>query len=229
MSNPSILIVEDEKNLGETLVEYLQDKGYESVLAQSATSARELFQSANPGLIIMDIGLPDGNGLDLAREFRKVRKDFVLLFLSALNDPETKVEGLEIGAEDYMTKPFALRELTLRLERIYKSIKSTSPEELIFGPLKVWFKRFEVADAKGNIIPLNQKEKSILELLYQANGEAVTRDTILESVWDEGQFPSNRTIDNYIVKLRKWTETDESNSLEIQSIRGIGYKLIQKN
>ncbi len=223
-----ILIVEDETNLGITLSEYLQGLGHGAIWARDGASARAHFKSERPNLILMDIGLPDTNGMDLAREFRAERKDFVLLFLSALNDPETKVEGLEIGADDYITKPFALKELMLRLNRILSSQIEIEkfPEEITHGPLKIWFKRYEVQDADGTIVPLSQKECAILELLYKKKNEAVERDQIIEKIWGEDKFPSNRTVDNYIVKLRKWCETDKNKSLEIQSIRSIGYKLV---
>ena len=224
----NILIVEDEENLGITLSEYLKGLGHDCVWAKDAKSARELFRTETPTVILMDIGLPDGNGLDLAREFRKIRKDFVLLFLSALNDPETKVEGLEIGADDYITKPFALKELTLRLKRILSSQSEINklPEEITHGPLKIWFKRYEVQDADGVVIGLSQKECAILELLYTKKNVAIDREEIIEKIWGEDKFPSNRTVDNYIVKLRKWCESDPKKSLDIQSIRSIGYKLI---
>jgi two-component system alkaline phosphatase synthesis response regulator PhoP len=224
----NILIVEDEENLGITLSEFLKGLGHGSFWAKDAKSAREIFKFEKPNVILMDIGLPDGNGLELAREFRKIRKDFVLLFLSAMNDPETKVEGLEIGADDYITKPFALKELVLRLNRILSSQSEFNklPEEITHGPLKIWFKRYEVQEANGTVIGLSQKECAILELLYTKKNEAVDREEIIEKIWGEDKFPSNRTVDNYIVKLRKWCETDPKKSLEIQSIRSIGYKLI---
>lgn len=224
----NILIVEDETNLGSTLEEYLTGLGHQCVWAKNGAEARSFFHSRKPNLILMDIGLPDTTGLILARDFRKERKDFVLLFLSALNDPEVKVEALEIGAEDYITKPFALKELILRLERILKTQTSleTLPEEITHGPLKIWFRRYEVSDAGGAIIPLSQKECAILEFLYKKQNTAVEREDIITHIWGEDKFPSNRTVDNYIVKLRKWCETDPQKSIEIQSIRSIGYKLI---
>ncbi len=229
MSNPSnkILIVEDEVNLGETLFEYLDNIGYEVKLAQSAKEAEALFDIFNPHVVLMDIGLPDGSGLEVAKRFRQDRTDFLLFFLSALNDPDTKVEGLEIGAEDYITKPFALKELTLRLERSFSLKKSMleRPDELIHGKLKIWFSKFLVQDAEGNLINLGQKECAILELLYEAKGKAFTRDEIIDRIWGEDKYPSHRTVDNYIVKLRKWCETDSDLPLEIQSIRGVGYQL----
>jgi two-component system alkaline phosphatase synthesis response regulator PhoP len=226
----NILIVEDEENLGSTLKEFLVGLGHQCFWAQTGAEARELFNSKTPNLILMDIGLPDTSGLILAREFRAPRKDFVLLFLSALNDPEVKVEALEIGAEDYITKPFALKELMLRLDRILKTQDNlqTLPEEITHGKLKIWFRRYEVQDADQNTIALSQKECAILELLYKKKNIAIDREEIINLVWGEDKFPSNRTVDNYIVKLRKWCESDPDKSIEIQSIRSIGYKLIIK-
>ncbi len=222
-----ILIVEDEKNLGDTLKEYLSSIGYDCHKAPDCKSAMLIFKELMPSIVLMDIGLPDGSGLNLAKEFRKTRKDFVLLFLSAQNDPETRVEGLEIGAEDYITKPFALKELTLRLERILNSQKKINslPDEVIIGKLKVWFKRYEVLDGNGNIKSLSRKECEILELLFRHQNEAVERSTIIDNIWGTEAFPSNRTVDNYIVGLRKWCESDPQRSAQIQSIRGVGYKL----
>lgn len=229
MNTPyKILLVEDEINLGQTLSEYLSGLGHDLSWAQTATQARELFNTHRPQILLLDIGLPDGNGIDLAREFRKANKETILLFLSALNDPETRLEGLEIGADDYITKPFALKELVLRLNRILKSanIRNELPEEIIHGKLKIWLKKFEVQDGQGAILNLSQKECEILELLYTNAGQAVDREKIIEEVWGENKYPSNRTVDNYIVKLRKWCETDSDRPIQIESIRSVGYKLI---
>ncbi|MCO4753141.1 MAG: response regulator transcription factor [Bacteriovoracaceae bacterium] len=227
--NIQLLVVEDEVNLADTLSEYLESKGFDIRLARDASQARTFFSMNNfhPQVVLMDIGLPDGDGLDLAREFRSQRKDFVLLFLSAQNDPETKFEGLQMGAEDYITKPFDLRELTLRLERILNSRADldTLSEEISIGDLKVWFRRFELLDGDGAIIPLGQKEQAILKMLYQRANQVVSRDDIIEDVWGENSFPSNRTVDNYIVKLRKWLESSKEDAAKISSVRGIGYKL----
>ena len=232
-SSLPILIVEDEPNLGDTLCDYLASKNYPVRLAQSAQAAEQHFRDSqfHPYVVLMDIGLPDGNGLELARKFREHRKDFVLLFLSALNDPETKFSGLSLGADDYITKPFDLRELTLRLERILKTKQSFDDlnDEIKIGKLKIYFKRYEVVDGNQNIISLSQKECAILEMLYLKKNEVLSRDSIIEHVWGADSFPSNRTVDNYIVKLRKWLETDDKQIATISSVRGIGYRLEIKN
>ena len=227
MSDLPLLLVEDEPNLGKTLRDYLRSKKYQVELAVTCAEAREKFKSLVPAIAILDIGLPDGSGIDLAREFRKERKDCVLLFCTALNDPYLRVEGLELGAEDYITKPFELKELTLRLDRILKSRQFTlhNPDEMRFGKLIFWPKRFEIQDGAGEISSLGQKECAILELFLERKNEVVSRDEMIETIWGENSFPTNRTIDNYIVKLRKWSESDVAAIVRITSVRGIGYKL----
>ena len=225
--NEYILIVEDEKNLGLTLSEYLNDKGHKCILVTNAAKAREWFyRHINKNFIIlMDVGLPDGNGIELAKEFRSKKKDFVLLFLSAQNDPETRLKGLEIGGDDYITKPFALKELVLRLNKILEIRPYLEPAMVELGALKAWFNKYEVEDGNGNLIPLAHKENAILRLLYENLGLVVSRNQIIEKIWGDDSFPSNRTVDNYMVKLRKWCETDPLKKVQILSVRGIGYKL----
>jgi two-component system alkaline phosphatase synthesis response regulator PhoP len=222
-----VLLVEDETHLGETLCNYLKSKNFQVEWAESLASAMEKFKSLKPYVVLMDIGLPDGSGMNLAQTLRNIRKDFVLLFLSAQNDPALRLQGLEIGAEDYITKPFELKELLLRLERILstKVILEKNPDEISFGKLKFWPKQFQVMDASQKIIDLGQKENAILELLLRKTPEVISRDQIINEVWGEESFPTNRTVDNYIVKLRKWAESDKSMPLRISSVRGIGYKL----
>ena len=227
MSNLPLLLVEDEPNLGQTLRDYLLAKKYQVELAITCVEAREKFEKIKPAIVILDIGLPDGSGIDLAREFRSQRKDCVLIFCTALNDPYLRVEGLELGAEDYITKPFELKEMTIRLDRILKSRQFTlqNPEEMRFGKIIFWPKRFEIQDSGGNITSLSQKECAIVELLLERKNEVVSRDEMIENIWGQNSFPTNRTIDNYIVKLRKWADSDSAGSLKITSVRGIGYKL----
>lgn len=227
MNNLSVLIVEDEPNLGETLRDYLKTKRFDVDLAINCQEARLKFKTNTPAIVILDIGLPDGDGISLAREIRTYSKESVLLFCTALSDPSLRVQGLEIGAEDYITKPFELKELTLRLDRILKSRQITlhNPDEYKFDDIIFWPKKFELQDSLNNIIQLGQKECAILELLIEKKNEVVSRDIMIEKIWGENSFPTNRTIDNYIVKIRKWTETSKSKIIQITSVRGIGYKL----
>lgn len=221
-----LLIVEDEKNLGETLKDFLESNQYAPYHSLSCEQARQAYQDINPSIVLMDIGLPDGNGIDLAKELRADNNELIILFLSAMNDPETKFKGLEMGADDYITKPFDVRELLLRLERILKnkSQREEHQDEIILDDLKIWFKRFQVQDGDRKVLSLSQKECSILEILYSQRNQVVSRDEIIDKVWGQNTFPSNRTVDNYIVNLRKWLETSKQQRIKITSIRGIGYK-----
>lgn len=228
MSNKSILIIEDEAHLGITLKEYLEDKDFLCTHAATVAHAKKEFEENNFTVVLMDINLPDGNGIELAKSFRSQRQDFVLIYLSAQNDPATKYTGLEMGAEDFITKPFDLRELMLRLNKalLTHAHLKTREQNLNFGALKIHFGEYYLITAEGEKISMSQKECAIIELLYSKRNEVISRDEIIARIWGENAFPSNRTVDNYIVKLRKWIETDSSKPLEIQSIRGVGYKLI---
>jgi two-component system, OmpR family, alkaline phosphatase synthesis response regulator PhoP len=223
-----ILIVEDELNLAHTIQEYLSTKGFECFLVHKMQDALTyIATNKNISMAVLDINLPDGSGLDLAREIKKRSPDILFLFMSAMNDPETKLEGLEIGAEDYITKPFALKELSLRIDKILtvNNLINASPDEINIGTLKIRFKSFELIDAQNKKITLNQKECAILEMLWRNKNMVVSREDIIDEIWGKDSFPSNRTVDNYIVGLRKWAETDSSHKIAIVSIRGIGYKL----
>jgi two-component system alkaline phosphatase synthesis response regulator PhoP len=223
MSKGSILIVEDEENLGLTLRNYLRGKNFTVEWAKNAKESRAYFLSTLfPNIILMDKNLPDGDGFDLAIEFRKQRKDFVLLFVSALNDPQIRLSGLEIGADDYITKPFELKELTLRLEKILSQQNQMQKDEILIEDLVFWPKKFEAKDAQGEIMTFSLKETRLIDLLLSKPGIVLSRDEIIDYVWNEDSFPSNRTIDNMIVKIRKWAES--CNKIQIISVRGVGYK-----
>lgn len=226
--NISLLLVEDEPNLGDTLYEYLSSKGFQVRHAINCAQARALFAQKDfqAQVVLMDVGLPDGSGIDLAKEFLKERPGLALLFLSAQNDAQIKFEGLSMGAEDYITKPFDLRELTLRLTKALKYHQDLAAlgDEIELGDLKIWFHRYQVLDGKGEVQNLGQKEHAILQLLYQNRNQVISRDDIINKVWGENSFPSNRTVDNYIVKIRKWLESSKAPHARIISVRGIGYK-----
>jgi DNA-binding response OmpR family regulator len=223
-----ILLVEDSPHLGATLSEYLEGNNYPCRWAKNVKMARELFTTNRPNIVLMDIGLPDGDGLSLAAEFKKNFPQLILFFLSAQNHPEVRVKGLELGGDDYITKPFDLKEVVLRLGKAQTFQREIVklPEEIVHGPLTIWFSRFEVKKADGEIISLSQKECEMLKMLYQSKGRVVSREDIIESIWGGDQYPTNRTVDNYIVRLRKWCESDPARHIDIKSVRGVGYKLM---
>lgn len=223
-----ILLVEDEPNLGNTLREFLEIKKFSVEHCSTVNHAIEVFKKFKPNIVLMDLELPDGNGYELSKKLKDISDDFTLLFLSAQNDPQTRLKTLELGAQDYITKPFELKELILRLERIVKNMPSEQPDILKLDGLSVHFKEYKVINANGETMNLGLKEMKILELLYSKSNEVVPRELIIDKIWPKEKFPTERTVDNYIVKLRRWCETDASSKLKIISIRGIGYKLEYK-
>ena len=225
-----ILIVEDEKNLGETLSEYLKDQGHDTSLCQTVGSAIDKMNSKTFDIVLLDIGLPDGSGLELGRLITKQFPRTKILFLSALNSPDIKLEGLELGAIDYITKPFRLKELLIRLNKyeIEPSYPTfTEINEFSVGRVKIDFKKFILINGIGEQFDLGNKENSILKALCERANEVLPREELIAKIWGEDSFPSNRTIDNYIVKIRKWLEPDLQD-VEIQNVRGVGYKLVKK-
>jgi two-component system alkaline phosphatase synthesis response regulator PhoP len=221
-----ILIVEDEPNLGSTLQEYLSLKNFNCHLATNLADARNVFQSSQSKIkiVLMDIGLPDGSGLDLAKELFSINNKLILIFLSAQNDPSTRLMGLDLGAYDYITKPFELRELTLRLERILQQ-QSSPDEKITFEEIHFDPSSLQISYQDHGAVQLNVKESGIFHLLISHVNQVISRDQMIDSVWGANEFPSNRTIDNYIVRLRKIIDELQIQHIEIVSIRGVGYKM----
>ena len=172
-----ILLVEDEQNLGKTLSEYLNEQGFDCSWADSISKAKS-FNLSSFQFVILDIGLPDGSGLDLGREILESNANQKILFLSAQNSPDIKLEGLEMGASDYMTKPFRLKELILRLNKLnpIQNFPLNTAEEYTFKCLNFNTSSFEVTDGNGEKTTLSKKEKDILEYLIKKSGQVVPRD-----------------------------------------------------
>jgi two-component system, OmpR family, alkaline phosphatase synthesis response regulator PhoP len=227
-----LLVVEDERNVGETLSERLQRAGYRVTLAPSAARARAAWRSQPPQLTLLDVGLPDGNGFDLAGELRAAVPQSAIIFLTAHGNPEERVRGLELGADDYLTKPFHFRELLLRIQNCLKRAQDLAdlPGEMRgvvrIGRARVDFERF-TAEVDGASHALTHKECAVLRLLASRAGKAVSRDEILDKAWSADEFPTSRTVDNFIVRLRKLVEPDAEEPRVIRSIRGVGYLLTE--
>jgi len=222
------LLVEDEINLGLSLSEFLKSKYGECHWAKSIKEAKELFSIENYTLALFDLGLPDGSGLELAQLFKAKMPEAKFIFLSALNDPDLKVEALEMGGLDYITKPFALKELVLRLERLILKEQS-SPQTYSFHHLSFSPRAYELVYADGKKEIIGSKECAILELLIKKVNQVLSREEIIEKIWGAEAFPSNRTVDNYIVNLRRWCDSDPEAGISIQSVRSVGYSLRTKD
>jgi DNA-binding response OmpR family regulator len=226
-----LLVLEDEKNVGSTLVERLQSEGFEIIWVKEVQAALKEIQSSRFDLAILDVGLPDGSGFEVAQDLRKKCPGTAILFLTALGTPEDRIRGLELGAEDYVVKPFHLKELILRIRNALKRAQylgaraDGSDSSVVVGKAKIHFLRFE-AEIDNQIHPLTHKETALLKLLVEKRGIVVSRDEILNQVWSEDEFPTPRTVDNFIMRLRRLLEFNPDQPQVIKSIRGIGYQLV---
>ncbi len=225
----SILVVEDEENLQEALKLNLELEGYEVTSSYDGVQALKIVQQEHFDLIILDVMLPEMDGITVCETIRLTNTEIPILILSARNASADRVLGLKKGADDYLTKPFNLEELLLRVEKlIIKSEQLTSKQPLPnvyeFGNNKIDFKNLTCYTKSGKEITLTKKEIMLLKLLIENKNEVVTRERILQAVWGYHVYPTTRTIDNFILNFRKYFETDSRNPQYFHSVRSIGYK-----
>jgi two-component system alkaline phosphatase synthesis response regulator PhoP len=228
MSEPRILIVEDEPDLLNALTLNLKAEGFTVLTASRGDLAVEQALRERPDLMLLDIMLPGKNGLDVCRELRRKGFDAPIIMLTAKAEEVDRVVGLEIGADDYVTKPFGIRELLARIRvrlRRHTPAPTETDAKLRFGKVIIDFDRHE-AERAGERVELTAKEFDVLRLLARHPGEIVTRDRLLEEVWGYETYPTTRTVDNHILRLRQKLEDDPSNPRHILSIYGEGYKFI---
>ncbi|HSZ84490.1 MAG TPA: response regulator transcription factor [Puia sp.] len=225
----SILVVEDEENLHEALKLNLEMEGYEVSSAYDGVKALNMIQQEYFDLIILDVMLPGADGISVAETIRLQNIDSPVLMLSAKNTSADRVMGLKKGADDYMTKPFNLEELLLRIHKLIEKNKKLQQknslgETYFFGKNKIDFKAQEAINKKGQTIQLSKKETMLLKLLIENKNEVVPREKILQTVWGYNVYPTTRTIDNFILNFRKYFEADSKNPKYFHSVRGVGYK-----
>ncbi len=225
----SILLVEDEENLQEALKLNLELEGYEITSAYDGAEALKAVQKEFFNLIILDIMLPEVDGITVCETIRLSNADIPILILSAKNSSADRVLGLKKGADDYLTKPFNLEELLIRVNNLIKkserlSTKQPLPEIYNFGKNKIDFKASEAFTKSGDKIALTKKEIMLLKLLIENKNEVVTREKILQVVWGYNVYPTTRTIDNFILNFRKYFEADSRDPEYFHAVRGVGYK-----
>jgi two-component system, OmpR family, alkaline phosphatase synthesis response regulator PhoP len=229
----SILLVEDEENMHETLRLNLELEGYEVTSAYDGIEALKAVQDEYFDLIIMDIMLPEIDGISVTQNIRLTNNEVPILILSAKNNSADRVLGLKKGADDYLTKPFDLEELLLRVQKLISKSKklqdkSTIGDTYSFGGHIINFKAQIATNARGEKIELSKKETMLLKLLIENKNEVVTREKILQSVWGYNVYPTTRTIDNFILNFRKYFEDDSRNPKYFHSVRGVGYKYAEE-
>jgi DNA-binding response OmpR family regulator len=222
-----ILIIEDEKDLLAGLALNLRNEGYQVLKASRGDEGLHLALEENPHLILLDVMLPEMSGLDVCCELRRKGMAMPIIMLTAKSEEVDRVVGLEIGADDYVTKPFSLRELLARIRaRLRSHPQAAAPlARYRFGEVEIDFEKLQTT-RKGKAVDLTPREYDILRLLIRCRGEVVTRNRLLNEVWGYEAYPTTRTVDNHILKLRKKLEDDPAAPRYILSIYGQGYKFI---
>lgn len=222
-----ILIIEDEQAMLAGLRDNLEFEGYTVLTADRGDTGLKLWQSEDYDLLILDVMLPGISGFEVLKQGRKQNLKTPVILLTARGEELDKVLGLELGADDYITKPFSLRELLARIKAILRRSQGQSNQnssELIeIGKLKVSFKTLEAFDESGTV-KMSHKEFEILHYLYKHTGMIVSRDDLLDSVWGNDYQPIARTVDNFILRLRQKVDQDDTN--HIVTVHGVGYKLV---
>lgn len=225
MQNKRILIVEDEEKVANFIQKGLSTQGVTSLIAQNGTEAKELFKDGVFDLIILDIGLPDINGLDLCHYFRQSGSKTPILMLTALGTVTDKIAGFEVGTDDYLVKPFDFMELVVRCKALIKRASDDSDDEvnLVVGDLELDL-REKIARREGQLIELTAKEYGLLEYLMRNRGRVVSKVDIAEKVWDINFDTGTNFVEVYINYLRKKVDREFSTKL-IHTIVGMGYML----
>lgn len=228
MEKTKVLLVEDDPNLGSLLKEYLEAKGYSTVLATNGKQGYDVFSKDKFGICILDVMMPIKDGFTLAKEIRAIDANIPIMFLTAKSMKEDAIEGFTLGADDYMTKPFSMEELLLRIKAILrrtenKTIKNSDQEEFKIGKYKFDYKH-QILDLKGVQHKLTTKEAELLKLLCLHANDVLDRNFALKSIWKDDNYFNGRSMDVYIAKLRKYLKEDTS--VELINVHGKGFKLL---
>ena len=224
-----ILIIEDEEDLVKGLKINLVDEGYEVDYALNGKEGLGKALKDKPDLILLDIMLPGMNGLEVCKELRRNKMDIPILMLTARGEEIDKVIGLEMGADDYISKPFSIRELLARVKaHLRRENRSAEKVPLVvqLESMKIDFGHYKVI-RKDDEIDLTSLEVDVLRFLIQQDGKVVSRDDLLDKIWGYEKFPTTRTIDNHILKLRKKIEIDPNHPRHIITVYGGGYRFVQ--
>ena len=221
-----VLIVDDEAHLADGIRENLDAEGYATTVAYDGTEGLNLIREHSYDLIVLDIMMPKMDGLELCKQIRSEGVQTPVLFLTVKSAAEDRIRGLEAGGDDYLAKPFHLKELLLRVAAILRRHRwyDGSATQLEFGGNRVDFGTYQARAWDGSEHTLTHKEAMILKALSEREGSIVTREDILDRVWGYEVFPSTRTVDNFIVRLRKRFERNPEEPAHFHTVRGVGYR-----
>ncbi len=223
---PRILIVDDEPEMVRGLEDNLRFEGYQTVAAGDGKRGLALALSEAPDLILLDVMMPGMSGWDLCRELRQRGFDTPVIMLTARGEEVDRVLGLELGADDYVTKPFSLRELMARIRAVLRRPGPRQKfEEFAFGDARIHL-RARQAFKGGREVRLTRKEFDLLRYLVEHPGEVITRDRLLDEVWGYERFPTTRTVDTHILRLRQKFESDPERPVHIVTAHGQGYRFV---
>jgi DNA-binding response OmpR family regulator len=222
-----ILVVEDDAAILRGLTDNLRFEGYEVIPARRGDEGLQLILEQDPDLVILDIMLPVLSGFDVCRRSRKEGKVMPILMLTARGQEVDRVMGLDLGADDYVTKPFSIPELLARVRALLRRANASAPlpERVSFGDVRVEFERYQAT--KGRIVVrLSPKEFGVLRLLVAREGDVVSRTDLLHEVWGYDRFPTTRTVDNHVASLRSKLEEDPTSPRHILTVHGVGYRFV---
>ena len=222
-----VLVIEDDPSIARGLADNLAFEGYEVLQAADAETGYRLQQARTSDLIVLDLMLPRMNGLELCRRLREAGDHTPILILTARSEESDRVIGLDLGADDYVTKPFSVKELMARVRALLRRTQDASglPAQLSFDDVELDFLRY-TARKRGRDIEMTRKEFATLRVLAARAGTVVTRDELLNEVWGYESSPVSRTVDNHIASLRSKLEAVPSRPRHIQTVHGVGYKFV---
>jgi len=223
----TVLAVEDDPAILRGLSDNLRFEGYEVITASDGETGYKLQAERRPDLILLDLMLPRMSGLEFCRKLRAEGIQTPILMLTARSEEPDRVLGLDLGADDYVTKPFSVRELMARIRALLRRSQPQAglPDELSFGEIAIDFRRYE-ARRSGKVLEMTRKEFAILRFLASRTGEVVSREDLLNEVWGYESYPTSRTVDNHVAGLRAKLERDSSQPEHIKTVHGVGYKFV---
>jgi DNA-binding response OmpR family regulator len=227
----TVLAIEDDPAILRGLADNLRFEGYDVITASDGETGYHLQKERKPDLIVLDLMLPRMSGFELCRKLRGEGIQTPILMLTARSEEPDRVLGLDLGADDYVTKPFSVRELMARVRALLRRSQPGPegtpdlPDDLRFGEVEIDFRSYE-ARLNGEPIEMTRKEFAVLRFMASRAGQVVTRDDLLNEVWGYESYPSSRTVDNHVAGLRAKLERDPSQPWHIKTVHGVGYKFI---
>lgn len=222
MKKARLLLLEDDQSLGETILSRLEKESFSVEWSKSLKEAREKIQNKAFDLLILDVGLPDGSGFDMAQE---LQGRYPIIFLTALNSAESRLRGYELGANEYIPKPFHFKELIIRIEKTLGEKKRINPTVFHFQDFIINTQAMTIEQDGQSFYP-SYRDFSVLTCLITNYPKVVSREELLDKFWKNDSFPTNRTVDNSILRIRQFL--GKNATLYIKSVRGVGYQWIQE-